>query len=126
MIANPPRTALICTPFYGCDRPSIALGLLKASLERHSFECDVFYTNIWYQELVGAEIYSAPDSVFGGFLVGDWLFSESLWGVSRDSDEQNFAYLHDSLVPRWQSEKTYREFLTRVISGRQAVSSWIQ
>ena len=58
---------LILMPYAAVERPSIGLGLLKASLQEADVESVVLYPNLWFAEEIGLDVYKG---ISGGFLVG--------------------------------------------------------
>jgi len=88
------RVALVQMPFTITAWPSLGLSLLKAIVAEAGHEVRIFYFNQAFQDEVGVDIYAklargAPQNVD---LLGEWLFSEALFG--RDSSV-DAAYLED-------------------------------
>jgi hypothetical protein len=85
MIAT--NVALVSMPFAPLILPSIGLGLLKASMERVNIPTRVFYFSIRFAELIGERLYtSISQERHPHDLVGEWLFSKSLFGNQTDDD----------------------------------------
>ncbi len=70
-------------PFGPLDRPSLALGLLKAILRRDGINSTVMYPNLYFAADVGLEAYAylaggnpTTDSLFGEWLFAPWLFDD--------------------------------------------------
>jgi ribosomal peptide maturation radical SAM protein 1 len=77
-------------PLAGVERPSIALGLLKAILTRDGIPTRVFYPNMWFLEHVGMKDYRLLDSIRTEEAIVDWLFG----GVAfPDFQPDHDAYL---------------------------------
>lgn len=94
------RVALIQMPFAITAWPSLGLSLLKAIATEAGHKVRIFYFNQAFQDEVGAEIYAklargAPQNVD---LLGEWLFSEALFGrdaaVDADYLENVFEGRH--------------------------------
>ncbi|MEV5650996.1 RiPP maturation radical SAM C-methyltransferase [Nocardia sp. NPDC052254] len=91
-----PRTVLVCMPWHELTRPSLALGLLKASCVAHEIaEPATCYANIgWAERLLDAGLtvrdYLAISD--GGFVhaLGEWVFAGALngpdFGVEQMAD----------------------------------------
>jgi len=80
---------LVTMPFGPVMSPSIALGLLKATLVRHGFECHTQYFTIDFAERLGADDYIALSEGGApplGTLAGEWIFSDALFGADHDAD----------------------------------------
>jgi ribosomal peptide maturation radical SAM protein 1 len=86
-------------PFGPLTRPSIALGLLAGHCRRLELECDVRYLTFWFAELAGTEEYLwlARTVAYEAF-VGDWLFTQALYGPRAESDR---AYVDEVLRGTW-------------------------
>ncbi|MEM8931357.1 MAG: RiPP maturation radical SAM C-methyltransferase [Acidobacteriota bacterium] len=75
------RVALVVMPFASPDRPSLAAGLLQASLHRRDIACDTKYFNITFWQMLGAETYRQLNGQ-GNMtpLSGEWIFSQAFYG----------------------------------------------
>ncbi|MFD9332946.1 RiPP maturation radical SAM C-methyltransferase [Streptomyces sp. NPDC060028] len=69
-----PDVSLVYVPFGALERPSLALGLLKAGLTQRSIDCEVRYTTFDFAERVGLELYSKLAWVREEML-GEWVFA---------------------------------------------------
>lgn len=69
---------LVTMPYSSLVRPSIALGLLKALLERQQISCRVLYPNLWFATVVGVGRYNLCSNLSpASFLCGEWTFAEA-------------------------------------------------
>ena len=93
------RTALVVMPFASPDRPALGAATLKASLGRDGHECDVIYLNLGFARALGLEEYRriGEELPYPG-LLGEWVFSEALYGETGDVD----GYVRDVLRRRWR------------------------
>ncbi|MCP4656013.1 MAG: RiPP maturation radical SAM protein 1 [bacterium] len=84
------RVALIVMPFAAPDRPSLAVGLLDACLERAGIRCDAKYFNVTFWRMLGTETYDvlAKDSALIAWP-GEWVFSQLFYG-QRCSDWESY------------------------------------
>ncbi|MFY9823500.1 MAG: RiPP maturation radical SAM C-methyltransferase [Thermoanaerobaculia bacterium] len=71
------EVCLVQMPYAAIERPSLALGVLKAALDRRGFECKVLYPNIWFAEETGLEIYLGINSFIFNTLLGEWTFASA-------------------------------------------------
>lgn len=80
---------LVNMPYASLNRPSLALGLLKAVLEREGIATAVLYPNLWFAEEAGLRLYHLCSSQFPKeFLAGEWSFAEAAFpGAPRDDEE---------------------------------------
>jgi len=74
---------LVCMPFVEVQRPSIALGLLQASLASTEIRSEVVYANFGFAESIGIVAYQAMQSAPTDHLLGEWCFAGSLFPASR-------------------------------------------
>ena len=93
------RVLLLSLPVGPLLRPSLALGLLAAHCRSLEVECEVRYLTMPFAELVGPDEYGwlttrVPYEAF----VGDWLFTEALYGPRPGADA---AYVDEVLCGIW-------------------------
>src|SRR5262245_53191357 len=69
-------------PFAGVERPSVALGLLTASLRSAGLPVQSLYANIGFAEQIGLPSYTLAESASPSRLIGEWLFAESAFGTA--------------------------------------------
>ncbi len=69
---------LVSMPFAEVQRPSIALGLLRAALAGAGIGCEVIYGNFLFAETIGLVAYQAMQSAPTDHLLGEWCFAEGL------------------------------------------------
>jgi ribosomal peptide maturation radical SAM protein 1 len=83
---------LINMPFTNLFTPSIGLGLLKASLTRIGISSKAIDFHLRFAELIGQEIYhSIERKTNPEHLVGEWIFSESLFHHPKNSNLDNYV-----------------------------------
>lgn len=86
---NPVDIVLVCMPFAEVQRPSIALGLLQASLAATGIRSEVVYANLRFAERVGLVSYQAMQAAPTDHLLGEWCFARGLFpdrGVAADDE----------------------------------------
>ena len=66
-------------PFAEVQRPSIALGLLHASLANTGIQSEVVYANFGLAERIGLVAYQAMQSTPTDHLLGEWCFASRLF-----------------------------------------------
>ncbi|MBI2568098.1 MAG: RiPP maturation radical SAM protein 1 [Candidatus Schekmanbacteria bacterium] len=67
---------LVQMPIAQLNRPSLALGLLKASLRVSSLRCEVLYPDFAFAEAIGLDVYLAIAAATGPpYLLGEWTFA---------------------------------------------------
>jgi ribosomal peptide maturation radical SAM protein 1 len=79
---------LVSMPFAELQRPSIALGLLRASLADTDIQSEVVYANFDLAETIGLVAYQAMQSVPTDHLLGEWCFSGRLFPDAKQKDEE--------------------------------------
>lgn len=104
-------------PYAGLDHPSIAIGLLKAGLNRAGIKSKAFYANFKFAEEIGLARYQSIDIRQAGDLVGEWTFSESAFPDFSPNHQKYFELL--KLKPErqeilWEIRKAATQFVDRV------------
>jgi len=79
---------LVSMPFAEVQRPSIALGLLHASLADTNIESDVVYGNFGLAERIGLVAYQAMQLAPTDHLLGEWCFAGYLFPIDEEKDEE--------------------------------------
>ncbi|MGO4648172.1 RiPP maturation radical SAM C-methyltransferase [Nocardia sp. 2YAB30] len=85
-VEDSPRTVLVCMPWHELTRPSLALGLLKASCVAHGMaEPPAYFANIRWAEVLFDAGLAVGDYLRvsdGGFAhaLGEWVFAGALNG----------------------------------------------
>src|SRR4029450_11976124 len=79
---------LVSMPFAGVQRPSIALGLLHASLADTDIESEVVYGNFGLAERIGLVAYQAMQATPTDHLLGEWCFAGHLFSEHRPRDDE--------------------------------------
>jgi len=69
---------LVSMPFAEVQRPSIALGLLRAALSGTGISSKVVYGNFAFAETIGLVAYQAMQSAPTDHLLGEWCFARGL------------------------------------------------
>ncbi|HEX4962956.1 MAG TPA: RiPP maturation radical SAM C-methyltransferase [Thermoanaerobaculia bacterium] len=82
---------LVNMPYASLNRPSLALGLLQAILEREGVASRALFPNLGFAEEVGLRLYHLGSSLFPKeFLAGEWTFAAAAFPDAVRDDE---AYL---------------------------------
>jgi len=84
----PMDVVLVSMPFAELQRPSIALGLLRATLANTEIESEVIYANFGLAETVGLVAYQAMQSTPTDHLLGEWCFAARLFPDCAEKDEE--------------------------------------
>jgi len=72
---EPLDVCLVCMPYAAVQRPSIALGVLKACLAGTGIRCGVIYANLEFAARIGIDTLSVMNFLRTDSLVGEWTFS---------------------------------------------------
>jgi len=72
---DPVDVCLVCMPYAAVQRPSIALGVLKACLAGTGIRCGVVYANLEFAALIGVDTLSMMNFMRTDSLIGEWTFS---------------------------------------------------
>jgi ribosomal peptide maturation radical SAM protein 1 len=105
--------SLVSMPLASVERPSMALGLLTAHLERAGHAVDAHHAGLWYLDYVGLEDYRLMDRSRPDDALVDWVFAGC---VFPDAHEREEPYLElferrnprvaASLRPGWKERMT--------------------
>jgi ribosomal peptide maturation radical SAM protein 1 len=79
---------LVSMPFAEVQRPSIALGLLRASLSHTAMTSEVVYGNFGLAEAIGLVAYQAMQSTPTDHLLGEWCFAGRLFPETSSNDDE--------------------------------------
>lgn len=84
---------LVNMPYASLNRPSLALGLLKAVLTREGIATAVLYPNLTFAETIGLRLYHLCSTQLPkDFLVGEWTFAAAAFrDAPRASDDEYLA-----------------------------------
>ena len=89
-----PQIALIQMPFAVTAWPSLGLSLLRSALGKRGISSTVYYLNLEFLKMVGYEIYQdlALGAPANTDLLGEWIFSEALWGADPGRPASNLRF----------------------------------
>jgi ribosomal peptide maturation radical SAM protein 1 len=79
---------LVSMPFAEVQRPSIALGLLHASLADTDIRSEVVYGNFGLAERIGLVAYQAMQLAPTDHLLGEWCFAGYLFPIDENKDDE--------------------------------------
>lgn len=82
------KIALVNMPVAATQTPSLGLSLIKSGLTDMGIATDVHYLNIKYAEMVGLDVLKKMEWIPTAQLVGDWIFSDALWGNDKQREQQ--------------------------------------
>ena len=83
---------LINMPFTNLTAPSLALGLLQASLTRIGVSAKSFNFHLRFAEMIGSDFYDAIETeTYAEHLVGEWVFSGALFNHQSGEDVEGFV-----------------------------------
>jgi ribosomal peptide maturation radical SAM protein 1 len=92
---NEPPTydvVLINMPFTNLTAPSLALGLLQASLTRLGVSAKSFNFHLRFAETIGSDFYDVIETeTYAEHLVGEWVFSGALFNHQCANDVEGFV-----------------------------------
>ena len=111
---------LVSMPFAEVQRPSIALGLLKAALTRAGIESEVVYGNFYFAESIGLVAYEAMQSAPTDHLIGEWCFSNLLFPTAPRNDEEYLNLVLEVRCQGFPPELDERKDLMRWIRAQAA------
>jgi ribosomal peptide maturation radical SAM protein 1 len=90
------QVCLVQMPYSAVERPSMALGLLKAYLSSANISAHVLYANLEFAETVGLDVYKAIEDTPAESLIGEWTFARAAFPEAGFDD----AAFIDEVGPR--------------------------
>ena len=90
-LMNTTDVLLVNMPFASALVPSIALGLLKAGLNRSGIDARAMYPSLRFAEIIGFPIYksiSNSEVITNSDLVGEWIFSSAMIDQSEEEVQE--------------------------------------
>jgi ribosomal peptide maturation radical SAM protein 1 len=73
-------------PFGSLSRPSLGLGILKASLRPRGISCRVVHANVSFAERLGLPLYNLIEANAKSTLLGEWVFAPAAHPEHRPDD----------------------------------------
>jgi len=109
---------LVLMPYAGIERPSLALGLLKASLKDNGIESTALYPNLWFANEIGIPNYKELADVYTGDFLGEWTFSGAAFPEFHPDHRYFLKYIADKTPDRikryWRLREQAEAFSDRV------------
>ncbi|MBK7174474.1 MAG: RiPP maturation radical SAM C-methyltransferase [Bacteroidales bacterium] len=84
----------VLMPLVSLERPSIGLGLLNATVKSAGISSRVIYGNLLFGELTGNSEYAFADYYPAQYMLGEWLFSQSLFPDFEGNSIENYYKLN--------------------------------
>jgi ribosomal peptide maturation radical SAM protein 1 len=81
---------LVLMPYASVERPSIALGLLKARLQQQQIKTVTCYPNITFAGEIGLDLYAPLGNVWIRHFLGEWTFSQVAFPEFQPDDFEYF------------------------------------
>jgi hypothetical protein len=113
---------LVNMPFVSLPRPSLGLGILKAVLAGQGLAARVEYANLRWAHQVGLEAYAVVNSYPAPLLLGEWVFSGS---VFPDFEPDHDAFLNSLDPVRGGLISSREEFVETAWSLRRQAGLFI-
>jgi len=120
---------LLSMPFGSVAIPSLALGLLKASLAAKGIPCDLRYFTFPYAKKIGIAKYARMVEGYPSTqaLSGEWIFSGALFGRNRAAEAQYVEQIlrgsHPEMSARGPQDTTLIPFLRK---ARREAAAFIE
>jgi len=85
---------LVLPPYAPLERPSLAMGLLKAGLAEKKIAASVIYANILFAGEIGACDYAAIDQFPREFQCGEWTFRDAAFRNDPEMDRKYADFIN--------------------------------
>ncbi len=83
----------VLVPYVAIERPSIAMGVLKAALTRVGIRSQVIYGNMQFAEKIGLDPYHWIENSSAAYLCGEWTFSQAAFPDFHPDHSQYFQLI---------------------------------
>jgi ribosomal peptide maturation radical SAM protein 1 len=127
------EVVLINMPFGNLLMPSIGLGLLKGALAKGAIPAKVLNFQLRFATMIGERDYiKIHDRTRTEHLAGEFIFSESLFGVRSDEFVQDFvnnillSHSEGSTNDMAYSKEFVKELPRMVLNAREKVESFLE
>ena len=87
------EVCFVLMPYVDVERPSIAMGLLKAALNGAGITSKVIYANLQFAEQLGLEQYKYLGGSLAAHLMGEWTFSGTAFPDFQSDNAKYFQLL---------------------------------
>jgi ribosomal peptide maturation radical SAM protein 1 len=108
---------LVSMPFAEVQRPSIALGLLRAALPAPEIQSEVVYANFGLAETIGLVAYQAMQSTPTDHLLGEWCFAGMVFPDAATNDEEYLDMVLEVRCHGFPAELAERKDQMRWVRG---------
>ena len=99
---------LVAMPYAALERPSLALGLLKASLIQHGISAKVFHANFGFAETIGLGNYYFIGRSLPRLLMGEWTFSGAAFpDFAPDHARYMQEHAMDPTATQWRAGEEF-------------------
>ena len=122
---------LVSMPYASLTRPSMALGLLAAILERDGIKTAVAPAGLWFAESAGLWLYELCASRMSTvFLAGEWTFAAAAFGGGGERAELDAEYLRQISEASerhpavWRGDRG-RKLVTDLLALRAAATRFV-
>lgn len=109
-------------PMAGVERPSLALGLLKAILTQADIQTTAVYPNMWFLEYVGVSDFFLLETCAPEEALVEWLFADIAFPGTR-TDYDTFLYFYFRRNPHHAGRET--ELKSTFIRLRAQMESFV-
>src|SRR5919202_4480314 len=109
---------LVLMPYAAMERPSLALGLLKASLTESGINSTVLYPNLSFAQEIGIYNYKIISEGLAAYFVGEWTFSGVAFPDFEPNHSDYFSTIpnikEDTIKELWRVRQKAAAFIERI------------
>jgi magnesium-protoporphyrin IX monomethyl ester (oxidative) cyclase len=109
---------LVLMPYAAMERPSLAIGLLKACLKESGIEPAVLYPNLWFAQEIGVYNYKVISEGLAAQFVGEWTFSGAAFPDFESDHSEYFTTIpnikEDTIKELWRVREKAALFIDRI------------
>lgn len=93
----PADVCLVCMPYCGPEKPSLALGLLQAVLAEGGIDVRSIYANLLFCEKLGMDLYERNNLSDPSLPLAEWSFTSSAFPEFQPDENQFAGFVHAKL-----------------------------
>lgn len=121
-----PVLALVAMPYTSLQRPSLALGLLKAVLEREGLPVRTLHPYLdWAEEAGLRRVLTCTVAVPTDYLVGEWTFSEAAFRQAAPDPEAWLAAFPETMGASYSAPDRREAFMADLRAMRARAPGFV-
>ena len=119
------KVALLSMPFGAHRIPKLSIALLKGYLKQSEIPCDVHLFDLQFAFQIGLDNYEIIAENFNpALLIGDWLFSQELFGVNKTADKKYIDLLLSDIIKK--KDEVFLPGILKIFEVRDKIPGFLR